>query len=154
VFNIEVDANHSYFVGTSRVLVHNECGEEAVEEFSPAVADLPEYAGGKTSGMLHVPGGESVPLQSGVQGPSQAVRGQGLPGFNGNQLMHVEGHAAAYMRTNGIQNAVLDINQVPCAAGSGGGCAGLLPRMLPPGATLTVRGPGGYVQQFVGTPDP
>lgn len=72
--------------------------------------------------MLHVEGAEPLPLVSGVSGPSQAVRGQGLPGFNGNQLMHVEGHAAAHMRTNGISEAVLDINKAPCTKGSGGGC--------------------------------
>ena len=121
--------------------------------FEPAVAALPEYTGGKVAGMLHVPGEVSQPLLSGVAGPSQAVRGLGLPGFNGNQLMHVEGHAAASMRTNGVSNAVLDINKVPCVAGRGGGCTGLLPRMLPEGATLRVRGPDGYDEVFTGLPD-
>jgi hypothetical protein len=93
-----------------------------------------------------------LPITSGVAGPSQAVRGQGLPGFNGNQLTHVEGHAAAQMRTTGAQRGVLDINKDPCTAGSGGGCNGLLPRMLPEGAELTIRSPSG-TRVYVGTPD-
>jgi hypothetical protein len=44
----------------------------------------------------------------------------------------------------------LEINQVPCTAGNGGGCAGLLPSMLPPGAQLNVYGPDGYFQTFYG----
>ncbi len=119
--------------------------------FSPPRATPPPHPGGKTSGVLHVPGRAPVPLISGVKGPSEAVRGKGLPGFNGNQLMHVEGHAAAFMRTNGVQEAVLDISKVPCRKGAGGGCNGLLPRMLPPGSTLRVRGPGGYDTVFTGT---
>jgi hypothetical protein len=120
--------------------------------FNPSLANLPINTGGKTQGVLHMPGQQSLPLISGVNGPSQAVRGQGLPGFNGNQLTHVEGHAAAYMRTNNVSNAVLDINKAPCTAGSGGGCNGLLPRMLPEGATLTVRHPSG-VDIYTGLPD-
>jgi hypothetical protein len=102
--------------------------------------------------MLHVEGFEPLPLISGRGEPSLLIRGQGLPGFNGNQLMHVEGHAAAYMRTNGLNEAVLDINKIPCIAGPGGGCNGLLPRMLPEGARLTVRYPGGQVE-YIGLPD-
>jgi RHS repeat-associated protein len=124
----------------------------SVAPFNPAIADLPLNTGGKTSGVLHVPDQPSISLTSGIAGPSQAVRGQGLPGFNGNQLTHVEGHAAAYMRTNNISEAVLDINKIPCTAGSGGGCNGLLPRMLPEGASLTVRYPGGQ-QTYIGIPD-
>jgi RHS repeat-associated protein len=121
--------------------------------FDPPRVDVPPPGGGKVAGVLHVPGEEPIPLLSGRSGPSEAVRGQGMPGFNGNQLMHVEGHAAAYMRTTGQREAVLDISKVPCEKGSGGGCAGLLPRMLPEGARLRVRGPEGYDQVFVGTPD-
>jgi hypothetical protein len=117
------------------------------------VASLPANTGGKTVGVLHVEGQEPLPLQSGVNGPSQAMPGQGLPGFNGNQPTNVEGHAAAYMRINGVNSAILDINKVPCTAGSGGGCEGLLPRMLPEGATLQLRGPGGYNFTFLGLPD-
>lgn len=125
----------------------------ATNVFDPPIANLAANTGGKTSGMLHVEGAQPIALISGIKGPSQGVRGQGLPGFNGNQLTHVEGHAAAYMRQNNIRSAVLDINKEPCSAGSGGGCAGLLPRMLPQSSTLRVRGPDGYDKTFVGSPD-
>jgi hypothetical protein len=154
----------SYAVGFSQVLTHNYPGEGGTgggdvgvdapnASYDPAPATLPVNTGGKTAGVLQVEGQSPIPLVSGVNGPSQAIRGQGLPGFNGNQLTHVEGHAAAYMRSNGIMSGVLDINKVPCTAGSGGGCEGLLPKMLPGGATLRVRGPGGYDRIFEGLPD-
>jgi hypothetical protein len=103
-------------------------GRTATGSFEPPKASLPPNTGGKTTGVLHVPGQEPLTLTSGVKGPSQAIRGQGLPGFNGNQLTHVEGHAAAHMRTTGAREAVLDINKAPCTQGSGGGCQGLLER--------------------------
>jgi hypothetical protein len=106
----------------------------------------------KTVGTLRIPGEKPVQLVSGANGPSSKVRGQGLPGFNGDLLMHVEAHAAAWMRTTGATKGLLDISEVPCARGSGGGCAGLLPAMLPEGARLGVRAPG-YDKVFVGTPD-
>jgi hypothetical protein len=120
--------------------------------FDPPKASLPLNTGGKTTGVLHIPGQEPLTLTSGVKGPSQAIRGQGVPGFNGNQLTHVEGHAAAHMRTSGAREAVLDINKAPCTQGSGGGCQGLLERMLPKGARLRVRYPDGE-QTFVGSSD-
>jgi SCP1.201-like deaminase/Pretoxin HINT domain len=157
VYNFAVDQLRCYAVGISGVLVHNqnmEGGNIAPKgAYNPPPASLPANTGKKTAGVLQVEGQSPLPLLSGMNGPSQAIRGQGLPGFNGNQLAHVEGHAAAYMRTNGIKEAVLDINKVPCTAGSGGGCEGLLPKMLPEGATLRVRGPGGYDRTFVGLPD-
>jgi hypothetical protein len=120
--------------------------------FDPPRASLPPNTGGKTTGVVHIPGQEPLTLTSGVKGPSQAIRGQGFPGFNGNQLTHVEGHAAAHMRTTGAREAVLDINKAPCTQGSGGGCQGLLERMLPKGARLRVRYPGGE-QTFIGSSD-
>jgi hypothetical protein len=57
------------------------------------------------------------------------------------------------MRINDIMSADLEINQVPCTRGRGGGCNGLLPSMLPGGAVLRVYGPEGYFQAFTGTPD-
>jgi hypothetical protein len=77
-----------------------------------------------------------------------------LPGFNNLVRAHVEGHAAAIMRFRDMgpgDEAALEINRVPCPGVNG--CAYLLPRMLPPGATLHVYGPDGYYRAFVGTPD-
>jgi hypothetical protein len=55
------------------------------------------------------------------------------------------------LRVEGLSEAWLFINQVPC--GVQPGCANNLPRMLPEGATLHVFGPNGYYGVFVGTPD-
>ncbi len=63
---------------------------------------------------------------------------------------HVEAHAAAVMRQEGLEKATLYINQVPCGGSSG--CAAMMERMLPPGATLRVIGPDGYDQIFTGLP--
>lgn len=57
------------------------------------------------------------------------------------------------VRTNRISDNVLEISKVPCTLGGGGGCAGLLPRMLPPGSRLTVRGPDDYFRIFFGLAD-
>ena len=117
-------------------------------------ASLPPFTGGKTHGALHVLGYKKpVPLVSGRLGPSQGVRGKRLPGFNSYQLTHVEGHAAAYMRTTGKKHTILDINNQPCSRVSGGGCDGLLPRMLPEDAIMLVRHPNG-VKTYIGIPDP
>lgn len=116
---------------------------------------LPPYTEkGGTVGRLHVEGGgKPLDLQSGEKGPSMAVRGKGINGFTGNQLLHVEGHASAHMRVNHIQQADLEINRVPCEKGAGGGCNGLLPRMLPEGARIRVYGPHGYFKEYIGLPD-
>jgi hypothetical protein len=56
------------------------------------------------------------------------------------------------MRVEGVMEATLEINRIPC--GVGPGCANNLPHMLPEGATLRVVGPGGYDRTFIGLPDP
>jgi hypothetical protein len=114
---------------------------------------LPAFNDKRTVGRLHVDGAKPLDLQSGMKGPSMAIRGKGVTGFNGNQLLHVEGHAAAHMRANHIQQADLEINRVPCEKGSGGGCNGLLPRMLPEGARVRVYGPEGFFHEYIGLPD-
>jgi hypothetical protein len=70
----------------------------------------------------------------------------GSPGFNGLTLSHVEGHAAALMREEGIMEGTLYINN-PKVCGS---CTRLLPTMLPSGAILNVVLPDGTVIQFMG----
>ena len=71
--------------------------------------------------------------------------------MHGNIKSHVEAHAAAIMREQGLRDATLYINRVPCPGGMG--CGAMLPRMLPEGARLRIVGPGGYDQVFVGLPD-
>lgn len=50
---------------------------------------------------------------------------------------HVEAHAAAIMRNEGLTDATLWINRAPC--GGATGCDAMLPRMVPDGSTLTIN---------------
>jgi hypothetical protein len=119
--------------------------------FAPVQTVLPKYVSGeKTIGAFNAKGFDTVFLRSGENGWSVFLRGEHVRGFNGVQMTYVEGHAAALMRILRIRDAFLEINNVPCSKGPGGGCEGLLRLMLPEGASLTVRGPDGYRQTFVG----
>lgn len=113
------------------------------------VPSLAKYNGGKTSGVLRF-GEYDVPLLSGYKGPSASMP-RGTPGMNGNIKSHVEAHAAAIMRQQGLQEATLYINRIPCPGNTG--CDAMLPRMLPEGARLRVIGPGGFERIYVGLPD-
>lgn len=100
-------------------------------------------AEGKASGILSH-GDEEQFLQSGWSGPSEDIP-RGTNGFDIVTRTHVEGHAAAVMRTEGLSYAELEINAIPCPV-----CAGYLPAMLPENGVLVIYGPGGYVGVFVG----
>lgn len=105
---------------------------------------LPKFQpGDKTVGVLRTSIGD-VPLSSGWAGPSSAIP-RGSPGFDIVSKSHVEGHAAALMRQEGIKEATLFINNTPCRS-----CVPNLPRMLPSGATLNVVLPDGSVARYVG----
>ncbi len=136
VYNFQVEGLHCYAVGTGQVLVHNNCGEGVT---------LPEFvAGGKTSGVLRTAAGDT-PLLSGRAGPAASLP-KPSPGFNAITSTHVEGHASALMRQQGIQEAVLHINNpkicLPCQQN--------LANMLPPGSRLTVVLPDGSSILFIG----
>ena len=104
----------------------------------------PQEPGGKTSGIFKAADGPPIELQSGYDGPAASMRGN--PGFDRWTLSHVEGHAAALMRQWGIMNATLEINNpIICE-----NCRTLLPKMLPPGATLRVIFPDGSIKDFEG----
>lgn len=105
---------------------------------------LAPFTGGKTSGILQTSTDEIL-LQSGTQGPA-ADMPPGSLGFDGYTKTHVEGHAAAFMWQNRIDDATLFINN-PEICDS---CMSLLSRMLPPGATLRVILPNGTVMEFKG----
>jgi len=109
---------------------------------------LPLYTGGKARGVLRI-GNEDISLVAGVKGPAFGT--PKTPGMNIVTKTHVEGHTAAIMRQRGISEAELFINKVPC--GGVRGCGAMLPRMLPEGAKLRVRGPNGYDKTFIGLPD-
>lgn len=107
---------------------------------------LPQFTkGDKTLGVLRTAEGD-LPLKSGWTGPAASVP-RGTSGFDIVTRTHVEGHAAAAMRQGSISEATVYINNpVICSS-----CSNLLPRMLPPGAKLTVVTPNGAVT-FVGIP--
>ncbi|HEX4212305.1 MAG TPA: DddA-like double-stranded DNA deaminase toxin [Candidatus Dormibacteraeota bacterium] len=112
---------------------------------------LPAFReGGRARGLLHVRGTAHA-LESGYRGPSRRIAGRGVPGFNNITLGHVEGHAAAIMRMEGVRTAILEINRVPCQGRNG--CEVNLRRMLPPGARLHVFGPDSFFRSYVGDPD-
>jgi SCP1.201-like deaminase len=98
--------------------------------------EVPAYAGKKTAGTLVRPGGSEEVLESGWHPPASAMP-KGTPGMNIVTKSHVEAHAAAIMRNEGLVEATLWINRAPC--GGVAGCAALLPRMVPTGATLTIQ---------------
>lgn len=109
-----------------------------------AAMRLPQFAGGKTAGVMNVPGGITA-LESGWAGPASLMP-RGSAGFNIVTRTHVEGHAAALMHMYRLPTATVYINN-PAICSS---CASLLPRMLPPGARLNVVLPSGQVRTFVG----
>jgi RHS repeat-associated protein len=120
--------------------------------FAPtrAAPTLPQYVtGGKTSGVLRF-GGTDVPLMSGYKGPSASMP-KGTPGMNNRIKSHVEAHAAAIMRQQGLTEATLYINRVPCPGKTG--CDAMLPRMLPERARLRIVGPDGFEKVYIGLPD-
>lgn len=114
-----------------------------------ALSRLPQYAGGKTQGILQI-GSKEVDLISGYAGPAAQIS-KGTPGFNNLVRSHVEAHASALMRMEGATEASLFINRIPCSGATG--CAAMLSRMLPEGARLTVYGPDDFMQVFRGLPD-
>ena len=112
---------------------------------------LPTYGtlGTKTSGVIDI-GARQVSQVSGRVGPAADVP-LGTPGFNAYFRTHVEGHAVALMRQNGVREAVVYINRAaPCA----GTCMKMIPRALPQGSTLRVIGSDGRVFVFRGTAPP
>jgi RHS repeat-associated protein len=97
--------------------------------------DLSAYAGGKTSGVLVRSDGSQVPLQSGYDGPALGLP-KPRPGMNGNIVSHVEAHAAAIMRSEGLGEATLYINRAPCPGVNG--CMLNVSCMVPSGSTMNI----------------
>ena len=71
--------------------------------------------------------------------------------MNGRIKSHVEAHTAAVMRQEGLAEATLYINRVPCPGKTG--CDAMLSRMLPEGSRLRVIGPDGFDEVFIGLYD-
>ena len=74
----------------------------------------------------------------------------GNPGMNIVTKMHVEAHAAAIRRLDGLKTATLWLNRAPCAGITG--CEHLLPRIVPQGSELLIHiVPNGGSANIVGT---
>ena len=104
----------------------------------PPKLPVPKYGdlGSKTSGTLVRPDGTAVSLISGWHPPASLMP-KGTPGMDIVTKMHVEAHAAAIMRLDGLKTATLWLNRTPCAGITG--CEHLLPRMVPQGSELLIH---------------
>jgi hypothetical protein len=102
---------------------------------------------------------------SGKEGPAERVGWQALrlPDHRVLAIKHVEAHAAAVMREQEMEEAVLYLSRRPCpydrlpdgtedydATAGRFSCDRLLSRMLPPDAKLTVYAPGGWWKVYHG----
>ena len=95
---------------------------------------LPSFKkGGPTAGVLRIPG-KDIELVSGTQGPASKMPWRGS-GFDILNRTHLEGHAAAIMRSENIGEATLYMNN---PNGSCSRCVRGLPLMLSPNAMLRV----------------
>ncbi|MBX3405075.1 MAG: hypothetical protein KF699_16830 [Phycisphaeraceae bacterium] len=108
---------------------------------APELADTP-----LTMGILRTPAGDFA-LASGWRGPA-GMMPSGSRGFDIVTRTHVEGHAAAQMHRQGINEGTLYINN-PSICPS---CSRNLPYMLGPGKCMRVVTPGGIESPFNGVP--
>lgn len=103
----------------------------------------PRKEGDPTAGIFWRSDGPPVELHSGYDRPS-ANMPPGSPGLDGRTMSHVEAQAAALMQQEGLMKGAVETNNSKICER----CTRLLPRMLPPGATLKVVLPGGRVEEF------
>ena len=160
--SLETEEYHAFFVGSGErgsASAHDDLGEFIKQPGEPLMTTpggsvIPEYAGGKTRGVLSRPDGGETVILSGVEGPSKGTTG--IPGMHNRIKTHVEAHAAVIIRRKGLIEATLYINRAPCPTNNlrSPGCFDNLPRMLSEGARLRIVGPDGFDHTFVGLPDP
>jgi hypothetical protein len=147
---IEFDAVSVAFAGPAilrlgRGILGRALATAATRISKPGIPQLVRFvAGGKTTGVLRIAGRE-ISLTSGRAGPAASLP-KGTPGFNAITATHVEGHAAAIMRQEGLREATVYINNpqicLPCRQN--------LAHMLPAGSKLTVVLPDGTAHVFIG----
>jgi RHS repeat-associated protein len=114
-------------------------GAANVEWVAPKLANEP-----LTLGVLRTPAGD-FGLASGWNGYA-GMMPKGAPGFNRWTRTHVEGHAAALMQKQNINEGILWINNPRICTQ----CNQNLPYMLQPGRTLDVVIPDGTSTTFTG----
>ena len=153
VHNLRIADHHTYFVGDHdwgfSVWAHNSCSKTIFQQSnwtweqpsisSPISSDLPLFNGDQTNGVFQA-NGEYAWLVSGYKGPGQLLSqvGSDLSWVDKIALTHVEGHAAAIMVENGLQEGFLTINNPrgPCNF-----CQSAIGSLLPPGDKLWVSYP-------------
>jgi hypothetical protein len=126
-----------------------------------AHARTPQHTGGPAHGVLRTGGGGEPyryveQFKSGEDGPGRWLK-DNLPAGPGSGMTrawtHVEGHAAGYMHQNGITQADLFTNRMPCDVGAAK-TPHVLNKLLPAGSTLDVHFPaddgGTGVWRFIG----
>ncbi|WP_020576961.1 DddA-like double-stranded DNA deaminase toxin [Actinopolymorpha alba] len=133
-------------------------------EIAERLPEALEGKGTKAHGLLADGKGALIwdqPKPSGYEGPASEVgwRNLRLPRSELMVISHVEAHAAAQMRQENRQECTLYINRAVCpfdrdtpenAEKYKPSRHVLLPHMLPPGAKLTIYGPGGFQQVYRG----
>lgn len=123
-----------------------ETNDQATEGEETKGDQLPTWKrGDKTRGILQKPDGQEVSVESGRDGPAKEIP-KGTPGFDAYTRTHAEGHAAAIMRIEGIEEARLEINNPTICPN----CDKLLPKMLPEGSRLKVVLPDGTSRIYEG----
>ncbi len=138
-------AGDSSGIGGRRPAFEDDFAGELAANSTTVALSLPEFVPrGKTTGALRTPTGD-ITMTSGWDGPSSLMP-PGASGFDIISKCHVEGHAAAYMREQGLNEATLFINN-PSVCVS---CVKNLPKMLPPGASLRIVTPDNAAQIFTG----
>ena len=110
---------------------------------APGVSSDPAVreTGAPTTGVGRLPDGTLFELQSGAGGPAMTDVGLNnpTPDINSHRS-HVEGHAAAIMQQNSIQEMTISIDH---AGGTCPTCQNGVPSDLGPGQTLNVISPDG-----------
>lgn len=123
--------------------------EKARQELPPPVT---RGRGVKTHGRLLTADGGSTSVTSGrdewTDTVNQVVKDAGCPYTPMTAAADVELKVAAQMRTNGITNASVVINNQPCTGRLS--CDDLVGVVLPEGSSLTVHGTGGFKKRYKG----
>ncbi|WP_156754652.1 DddA-like double-stranded DNA deaminase toxin [Actinokineospora pegani] len=130
----------------------------------PRVAHLPKYlpepitrpgTGRKTHGNWQRSDGQTGSTVSGRSSEAQLARDYLAHHTNDDLLIteHVEMKIAAelrhtYLITGQVHHMTLALNNLPCRGLLS--CEAMLPRILPPGSSITIHAPNGYYRTFCG----
>lgn len=123
------------------------------------ITEIPDYErrpGGTFGRLTDVEGNVLAEFRSGRAGPGASDVIKVYPTYNAHLRTHVEAHGAAWMRQNGVGEAVLYINREMCPfdkpadhptrqpGWDQGTCSAQLPGWLPDNGKITVYDPEGW----------